>query len=292
MSTRLGFLLAVGAILVGCNPTPPEVESFGHFEGEVQAEWLDDRSMELLSDFHYVDPSDVRWTAPTGEIVDGASIPRGLWDIVGPPFVGAYRRASVIHDVGCVRRTRSMEDTHRAFYYACRLDGVPSAKALLMYWAVSNFAEPWALNSEGVDSMLAIQAQFAPSDSAFAAAAEYFEYYADSLSIESPDLADSILASDRVLGELRQLRPAELERRIIRDVRLQRYTIPQRLDSEGLRQNRIPNGFMESRRAIDPRAFGTLQDDLRQLDPDTNNLRPNDLHQIEQGRLEQRGVDG
>ncbi|MCH8031223.1 MAG: DUF1353 domain-containing protein, partial [Bacteroidetes bacterium] len=133
-------------------------------------------------------PDDVRWTAPAGDIIDGASIPRGLWTIVGAPFDGLYRKASVIHDVGCVRRTRSMDDTHRAFYYACRLGGVSEAKALLMYWAVSQFAEPWPdPGSTTVDSTLVTQASLAPSDSAFAVAAEYFESYADSLSGTDPD---------------------------------------------------------------------------------------------------------
>ena len=142
MLTRNCCLFVFFLALVGCNDEPGE---FGRFEGDVKTEWLDvdHRSMRLLEDFHYIDPDDVLWTAPAGDIIDGASIPRGLWSVVGPPFVGDYRKASVIHDVGCVRRMRSMEDTHRAFYYACRLEGVSEAKALLMYWAVSQFAEPW-----------------------------------------------------------------------------------------------------------------------------------------------------
>ena len=255
------FFLALG----GCPPsTPPAVGEFGRFEGDVRTEWLDEdhRSMRLLEDFHYIDPENDRWTAPAGDIIDGASIPRGLWSVVGAPFDGLYRKASVIHDVGCVRRTRSMEDTHRAFYYACRLGGVSEAKALLMYWAVSQFAEPWPdPGSTTVDSTLVMQARLAPSDSAFAAAARYFESYADSLSGTGRDQ----------LRELRQLRPAELERRIVRDVRRNRYTIPQRLDTEDLRLERLPHGFTPPRRLLD-------------TNPGSVDIGP--------GQIEQRQIDG
>ncbi len=121
MLTHSCWLFVFFLTLVGCNDEQGE---FGRFEGEVKTEWLENgSSMRLLEDFHYIGPENDRWTAPAGDIIDGASIPRGLWTIVGAPFDGLYRKASVIHDVGCVRRTRSMEDTHRAFYYACRLGG-------------------------------------------------------------------------------------------------------------------------------------------------------------------------
>ncbi len=35
---------------------------------------------------------------PAGIITDGASIPRFLWRVVGPPMSGLYRRAAVVHD--------------------------------------------------------------------------------------------------------------------------------------------------------------------------------------------------
>lgn len=284
MRTAAYALAAFVLSLIGCRgcPPAPTPDTFGTFEGEVQTEWLDDgRLMRLLDDFHYVDPDSVRWTAPAGDSVDGASIPRGLWTIVGPPLVGSYRKASVIHDVGCVRRTRSMEDTHRAFYYACRLEGVPDAQALLMYWAVSQFAEPWPdPGATTVDPALVQQARLAPSDSAFAAAIQYFEYHADSL-------------ADTDLDQLRRLRPAELERRIVRDVQRNHYTIPQRLDTEDLRLNRLPNGFMESRRLselgpvrVDPRALEQIQ-----IDPRLNEPGLFEHERFDQGRIEARSLE-
>ena len=276
MLSRNCCLFVFFLALVGCND---EAGEFGRFEGDVKTEWLDvdQRSMRLLEDFHYIDPDNDRWTAPAGDIIDGASIPRGLWTIVGAPFDGLYRKASVIHDVGCVRRTRSMDDTHRAFYYACRLGGVSEAKALLMYWAVSQFAEPWPdPGTTTVESTLVMQASLMPSDSAFAAAARYFESYADSLSGTDPD-------HRRQLRELRQLRPAELERRIVRDVRRNRYTIPQRLDAEDLRLERLPHGFTQPRRLLDSNR-SAVDINRDQFDIDHG--------QIEQRQIEQRRIDG
>jgi hypothetical protein len=79
----------------------------GSFSGEPEAVWLtedgtEDRGMRLLKAFSFEDPDSKKWPAPTGSVVDGASIPRALWTIVGSPYTGDYRRASVVHDVAWV----------------------------------------------------------------------------------------------------------------------------------------------------------------------------------------------
>ena len=123
-------------------------QALGTFHGEVITKWIQhdakrDRCMELLSDFVYVDPNYQVWCAHTGSTVDGASIPRWLWTIMGAPFVGNYRRASVLHDVACKERKQPHQDVHRMFHNAMLCDGVPPRKARLMYWAVSLFGPRW-----------------------------------------------------------------------------------------------------------------------------------------------------
>lgn len=119
--------------------------AFGHFEGKVKTEWIEpDRKMQLLENFGYVDTKGVRWPAPKGSIIDGASIPQVLWSIVGSPYTGEYRDASVVHDVACVKRDRPWQDVHRMFYEACRAGGVGEQKAKLMYAAVYHFGPKWA----------------------------------------------------------------------------------------------------------------------------------------------------
>ncbi len=125
---------------------------FGRFEGEVDVRWLRqagrDRDVRLLADFAYVDPQGKRWLAARGRVVNGASIPEVLWSSFGPPFVGDYRRGSVLHDVACEDRTEPSEDVHRMFYNAIRCDGVGQAKALTMYWAVKLFGPRWNTGTE------------------------------------------------------------------------------------------------------------------------------------------------
>ena len=121
----------------------------GHFEGEVITKWLKDaggkdRTMELMEDFSYVDPSGKRWLAAKGRTVDGASIPATFWSgTLGSPYVGDYRRATVLHDIGCEDQTEPHVAVHRMFLDAMRCDGVPLVKAMVMYQAVNRFGPTW-----------------------------------------------------------------------------------------------------------------------------------------------------
>lgn len=135
-----------------------------HFEGQVRTQWLrhrgPDRKMRLLEDFVFVDDQNVRWEAPAGSIIDGASIPEGLWSIAGTPYVGDYRRGSVVHDVACQQQARPHEDVHRMFYDAIVTDGVPQAQALKMYVAVRLFGPRWTVTPPG--ALVAPGAAMAP----------------------------------------------------------------------------------------------------------------------------------
>jgi hypothetical protein len=138
MLTRVLLLLALLA------PGRGEAESFGRFIGSVVAEWLDDgRKMKLVAPFTYIDPGEVEWLAPAGSVVDGASIPRLAWSLIGGPFEGKYRNASVIHDIACEQRKRPWEVVHESFYYAMRASDVGNVKALIMYAAVYHFGPRW-----------------------------------------------------------------------------------------------------------------------------------------------------
>ena len=92
-------------------------ERWGRFEGQVLAAWHDDgRTMTLLEPFGYVDPAGMRWPAPEGSEVNGASIPQAFWSVIGGPFAGRFRNASVVHDVACVEQTASWREVHWMFY--------------------------------------------------------------------------------------------------------------------------------------------------------------------------------
>jgi hypothetical protein len=116
----------------------------GKFVGEVVAKWLaNGRDMELTESFSYVDAHGAPWTVPKGAVVDGASIPRALWSIVGAPFSGKYRKASVVHDYFCQQMSRPWKDVHQVFYEASLSEGNTVSHAKLMYGAVYAWGPRW-----------------------------------------------------------------------------------------------------------------------------------------------------
>jgi hypothetical protein len=115
-------------------------ENFGKFSGNPATEWLSesgaDRQMRLLEDFWYDDPSEHRWVAPKGAIINGASIPAPLWSIVGSPYTGEYRRASVVHDIACDNPEIPRKNADKMFYFACCAGGCSQRQAQLLYVGV------------------------------------------------------------------------------------------------------------------------------------------------------------
>lgn len=114
---------------------------YGSFSGNPKTEWLpDNRDMRLLEDFSFTDPDGRVWLAPEGAIINGASIPALVWDSVGSPYVGDYRRASIVHDVACdtsdMGAFPSRKDADVMFFHACRAGGCSSLKARVLYIGV------------------------------------------------------------------------------------------------------------------------------------------------------------
>lgn len=102
------------------------------------------RVVTLIQPYGYIGPDGVKWDVPAGARVDGASIPRPFWPIIGGPFEGKYRNASVIHDWYCDRRNRPWRRVHRAFYDAMRESQVNESIAKIMYQAVMKFGPKWS----------------------------------------------------------------------------------------------------------------------------------------------------
>jgi hypothetical protein len=116
----------------------------GKFSGEPVAVWLteegtQDRTMKIVQDFSFTDPDGKAWLAPTDTLVDGASIPRALWTIVGSPYTGDYRRASIVHDVACDEAgsdKKKRRDADRMFFHACRAGGCSIWQSTVLYLGV------------------------------------------------------------------------------------------------------------------------------------------------------------
>jgi hypothetical protein len=163
-----------------------EADLWGRFVGDVVARWNDGgRDMTLVAPFAYVDPRDVAWEAPAGAVVDGASIPQAFWSFIGGPFSGAFREASVVHDVACEVRARPWRDVHRMFYEACRCGGVERLRATLMYYAVFHFGPRWRIEERPAlvagrptaARVVVDESPAAPTAAQAAAVVDYFEHH-------------------------------------------------------------------------------------------------------------------
>jgi len=116
----------------------------GTFSGEPETAWLTqagtpDRDMRLLRDISFTDPAGTRWSAPAGSVIDGASIPRALWTVVGSPYTGDCRRASIVHDIACVQAAGDRDQRRaadRMFFHGCRADGCSIRQAAILYLGV------------------------------------------------------------------------------------------------------------------------------------------------------------
>lgn len=121
------------------------VDLVSMFDNTVKVEWLEDspRKMQLLEPLCFVDANGKPWLANKGDVIDGASIPKFFWRFIGSPFVGNYRRPSVVHDVYCVSREMPHKTVHKMFYEAMLTEGVPKIKAKAMYYAVRLGGPRW-----------------------------------------------------------------------------------------------------------------------------------------------------
>lgn len=108
----------------------------------------DGRLMELIEPFGFIDSAGQSWPVPSGAQVDGASIPQALWSVIGSPFTGKYRDASVVHDYYCDIRARPWPSVHRVFYDAMIVSGVSVSRAKLMYAAVYFAGPRWSQATE------------------------------------------------------------------------------------------------------------------------------------------------
>ena len=83
-----------------------------------------DGMWELVEDYQGV---------PAGFVTDGASVPRFLWRVLGPPLEADTIGAAVKHDWEYARAARPRADIDADFYFDLRADGVGVIRSAL-YW--------------------------------------------------------------------------------------------------------------------------------------------------------------
>ena len=131
-------------MLLCCCGSIANTQTTGRFADELVLRALPDgRTMELVQPFTYTDSHGVIWSVPARTQVDGASIPSAFWSILGAPFTGRYREASIIHDYYCATRSRPWKAVHKVFLDGMLARGVDKVQAQLMYLAVYRFGPRW-----------------------------------------------------------------------------------------------------------------------------------------------------
>jgi hypothetical protein len=119
--------------------------NYGSYFGRLILEPLPDgRLMRVVEPFGFLGADQDQWPVPIDAKVDGASIPQPLWSLIGGPFEGKYRNASVIHDYYCDVRSKPWRAVHRVFYNAMRVSDVSERRAKLMYAAVYFAGPRWS----------------------------------------------------------------------------------------------------------------------------------------------------
>lgn len=115
--------------------------------------------MKVIAPFAYIDGKDKIWRVPAGTVVDGASIPRAFWTVIGAPYTGQYREAAVVHDRYCENKERPWSEVHQAFYDGMRAKGVGYIQAQVMYAAVYSFGPRWVVGEDRNGKAVLIQGQ-------------------------------------------------------------------------------------------------------------------------------------
>lgn len=124
----------------------------GKFSGYPLTRWSEHRNMILEEPFYYIDSDGRKWNAPKGSCINGATIPRALWSALGSPYIGKYRRASIVHDVAVNEQCESeipidRKAADRMFYHACRCDNCSVYFATMLYIGVrmGSYMSKWSL---------------------------------------------------------------------------------------------------------------------------------------------------
>lgn len=122
----------------------PEHE-LGRYTGRLILQVLPDgRRMRLVEPFGFMEADGLHWPVPPQTTVDGASIPQPMWSVIGGPFEGKYRDASVVHDYYCDVRSAEWRAVHRMFYRGMLVSGVSVRLAKVLYAAVYFAGPRWS----------------------------------------------------------------------------------------------------------------------------------------------------
>lgn len=166
----------------------------------------------LKNKLRFTDPAGLVWEAKAGLVTDGASIPGVFQPFVGKPFEEVFIKAAVVHDHYCDRHVRPWRQTHRVFYQGLIEQGVSTAKAKVMYFAVYLGGPKWVELIPGKDCGENCVNAIKTASGTPGFRARKADYGAQDLPAELKKLSDEIeanpdLSLDEIDARARALRP-------------------------------------------------------------------------------------
>jgi hypothetical protein len=141
---RIALLLVVLAVLSGLAVAAER----GRFQGNIILEWVDDSpfvaTMRLVEKFSFQQANGKTWEVPAQATVDGRFAPPLFTRLMGHPFEGGFRKASIVYDHAVQDMTQPWEEAQRMFYEASIVEGVLPIEAKVMYMLMNAGGTRWA----------------------------------------------------------------------------------------------------------------------------------------------------
>lgn len=116
------------------------------FEGRVVVEWLVDPfvpTMRLAEPFSYQQSKGKVWKVPQGHVIKGRGMPPLFRDLIGQPFYGGFRKASIVYDHATQEMTQPWDEAQRMFYEASMAEGINESEAKAMYMLLRAQGSRW-----------------------------------------------------------------------------------------------------------------------------------------------------
>jgi len=118
--------------------------TFGHFLTRPSLWPLSHGEWALADDLVWIEPCGKLKVVAGGTRINGASIPRWMWPVMGHPFRTDYIYPAALHDGQCGLKEEPSEVVHDRFYRALRAEGVPAVRAHAMGAAVDWKGPYWS----------------------------------------------------------------------------------------------------------------------------------------------------
>lgn len=98
-----------------------------------------DDQWSFAEDLVWVQDNGLTLTVPAGTAMNGASIPRAFWGLIGHPLETEFVYPAGLHDWECQTRRTPSPIVHQRFREALRAEGVGTIRRAAMYRAVRLF---------------------------------------------------------------------------------------------------------------------------------------------------------